>query len=267
MMAKLNDVGGDVQLLQRRLVRLGYKVEQNNIFDEATLAAVKDVQLHANLVVDGIAGPKTFVALTGVYHQHYLADVDLVRAAETLGVSLAAVRAVNQVESRGNGMLPGIGKPVILFERHVFYKQLEKHGIDAAAVAEKQPSVCSQKRGGYLGGLAEYVRLETAKQIHPQAALESCSWGAFQIMGFHWEDLGYSSIEDFVTRMGKSEADQLDAFVRFIANDPALLAALKGRKWAAFAKLYNGPAYAENLYDAKLAQAYAKYAQVDKVAA
>ena len=52
---------------------------------------------------------------------------------------------------------------------------------------------------------------------------------------------------------------QLDAFVTFIASDATLHKALKARKWAEFAKLYNGPAYKENLYDAKLAQAYERF--------
>lgn len=262
----LGDVGADVALLQARLKRAGYDVELSNVFDEATQTAVMELQRRANLVVDGIAGPKTFIALAGVYPTHYLTDTDLVRAAEKLNVPLACVRAVNQVESKGQGMLPD-GKAVILFERHVFYRRLAEHGENPAGVAERWPAVCSEKRGGYHGGQAEYTRLALAMQIHPQAALESCSWGLFQIMGYHWKDLGYQSVFDFVERMDASEGEQLEAFVRFVANDPALLAALKGRKWAAFARGYNGPSYAENLYDVKLAKAYDKYSQAEKAAA
>jgi hypothetical protein len=266
MINKIGDVGEQVALLQRRLIRAGYPVEVTHIFDNATQKAVMALQRVAGLVVDGIAGPKTFVALAGVYPSHYMTDAALVTAASTLGVSLAAVRAVNEVESRGHGMLPD-GRPVILFERHVFWKQLEKHGLDAEAIAAKWPNVVCQDAGGYQGGAAEYMRLASATMIHPAAALESCSWGAFQIMGYHWNDLGYSSVEDFVERMKASEVDQLEAFVRFIGHEPALLAALKARKWSAFAKGYNGADYARNLYDAKLAQAYAKYAEAEKAAA
>jgi hypothetical protein len=118
-----------------------------------------------------------------------------------------------------------------------------------------------------MGGASEYSRLTEAARLNADAAHESASWGAFQIMGYHWKALDYSSIDDFVSRMHRSEADHLDAFVRFIAADTALLSALKGKKWAAFAKGYNGPDYARNLYDAKLAQAYARYVALDKAAA
>ena len=32
-------------------------------------------------------------------------------------------------------------------------------------------------------------------------------------------------------------------------------------KWGDFARRYNGPAYAENFYDVKLARAYKRYAE------
>ncbi len=35
--------------------------------------------------------------------------------------------------------------------------------------------------------------------------------------------------------------------------------ALKNKDWGTFARLYNGPAYAQNKYDIKLAEAYQKY--------
>jgi hypothetical protein len=103
-----------------------------------------------------------------------------------------------------------------------------------------------------------------ALRIDADAAHESASWGAFQIMGYHWKRLGYSSVTAFVTRMQCGEADHLEAFVQFIATDPALLAALKAKKWAALAKGYNGADYARNLYDVKLGRAYERYVELEK---
>lgn len=266
MILRYGDTGDDVALLQRRLARAGYPVPETHIFDHETESAVMTLQRDRGLVIDGIAGPKTLIALPGPALPCHLTDADLVKSADALGVQVAAIRAVNEVESRGQGFLPD-GRPVILFERHVFYKRLKARGIDADALAAKYPNIVSSTAGGYMGGAAEYVRLATAERINADAAHESASWGAFQIMGYHWEALTYSGIDDFVSRMQRCEADHLDAFVRFIAANTALLSALKGRKWAAFAKGYNGPDYARNLYDAKLAQAYAKYAERERLAA
>lgn len=266
LIQKLGDHGDAVAILQRRLNRAGHSVDITHVYDAATELAVKALQRAAGLVVDGIAGPKTFIALSGASLPYHLADADLVAAAARLQVPVACIRAVNEVESRGQGML-GEGRPAILFERHVFYKRLAERGYDVEAMAVAKPNLVCDIRGGYSGGAAEYVRLEAARQIDVDAANESTSWGAFQIMGYHWEALGYDSIAAFVDSMKTGEAAHLEAFTRFIAHDPALLTALKGKKWTAFAKGYNGPDYARNLYDVKLAEAYSRYIEAEKVAA
>jgi hypothetical protein len=262
MILKKGETGDEVALLQRRLTRAGYPTPETHVFDHVTESAVMTLQRARGLVIDGIAGPKTMIALAGVALPRHLTDDDLVKAADTLGVSVAAIRAVNEVESRGEGFLPD-GRPVILFERHVFYKRLKARGFDADAPAAKYPNIVAPTPGGYMGKAAEYTRLAIAERIDADAALESASWGAFQIMGYHWKALEYSSIADFVARMRRNEADHLDAFVRFIAADTVLLAALKGKRWAAFAKDYNGPDYARNLYDLKLARAFDRYADME----
>ena len=183
---RLGDHGDDVGLLQRRLIRAGYPVQVTHLYDAATEAAVIALQRNTGLVDDGIAGPKTCAALaTGRRDPTHLALADLERAARTLDVPLACIRAVNEVESRGAGFLPD-GRPVIPFERHVFWKRLQARGIDPAPFAARQPDIVSRTRGGYRGGAAEYTRLATAESIDAGAAWESASWGAFQVMGYHW---------------------------------------------------------------------------------
>ncbi|HIH2654773.1 N-acetylmuramidase domain-containing protein [Burkholderia multivorans] len=259
---RLGDRGADVAYLQRQLVAAGARIDTDAIYGSATRGAVVAFQASHGLVADGIAGPKTWAALAaGRRDPRHLTDADLQRAADRLQIDLAAVRAVNEVESRGAGFLPD-GRPVILFERHVMYRQLAAAGLDADALAAKYPGVVNPKRGGYAGDAAEYSRLASASQISAACALEATSWGAFQIMGFHWNALGYPDVFAFVDAMKISEAEQLEAFVRFILGDKALLAALRGRKWAKFAELYNGKAYAENLYDVKLERAFDRYSRV-----
>ena len=185
---------------------------------------------------------------------------DFAKAASALGVPVAAIRAVTDVESKGSGFLPD-GRPVILFERHVMYRQMDKLGLDAKGLEIRFPTLVNSRPGGYKGGAAEHDRLGVAATFNRQSALESCSWGLFQIMGFHWKLLGYASVQDFVNAMYRSEGDQLDAFVRFIKANPNLLRALKAQDWEAFAAGYNGPQYRTNQYHTKLAAAYARHAK------
>ena len=186
---------------------------------------------------------------------------DFAKAASALGVPVAAIRAVTEVESKGSGFLPD-GRPVILFERHIMRRQLEKMGRkDLADLQAKFPSIVNRQTGGYKGGAAEHERLGVAATINRQCALESCSWGLFQVLGVHWKLLGYASIQDFVNAMYRNEAGHLDCFVRFIKANPNLLRAIRAQDWAAFAAGYNGPAYVKNAYHTKLATAFAKHSK------
>ena len=252
-----DDTGAEVRRLQDQLAAAKFDVETDGWYGPKTEQAVRDYQLRSGLVADGIAGPKTLAVLAGALpSQQHLTQADIESAAQTLDVSPAAILAINEVESLGSGFLAD-GRPVILFERHVMYQRLKAAGRDVDAI--NYPELVNPKRGGYRGGAQEWFRLELARQIDRAAADESASWGKFQIMGYHWQTCGFDSIEAFAAAMAKSEAQHLAAFVALVLADQALHKALKARKWGEVAKLYNGPAYKENLYDTKLARAYERH--------
>ncbi|MEM6743381.1 MAG: N-acetylmuramidase family protein [Pseudomonadota bacterium] len=179
-----------------------------------------------------------------------LSDGAYAAAAQRIGCEPAAVLAVAQVESRGHGFLPS-GRPAVLFERHIFQR------YSRGRFARTHPHLSNRTWGGYgAGGEAQHHRLAEALTLDRAAALQSASWGQFQIMGLHWEGLGYASPDAFVAAMCDGLDAQLDAFLRFIETN-RLAEALHARDWATFARRYNGPAYARNRYDVKMAQAYA----------
>lgn len=191
--------------------------------------------------------------------------IDYSKAAQLLNVEVAAVKAVASVESNGGGFIkdPETGKnvPKILFERHIMFRRLRDYTpIKSADMAAKYPDIVNLNSGGYKGGIAEHERLQRAVQIDRTTALESASWGAFQIMGYHWSYLGYPSVQAFINDM-YTEQGQLDAFVKFIKADSRLVKALKGKDWTTFARLYNGPSYQKNSYDIKMRQAYERFSK------
>lgn len=261
--------GQAVQQLQWALNATGARLVPDGAFGDQTEKAVRAYQLKIGLVADGIAGPKTLAALAGADCSRLLSNATLVAVAKRLGVDLATVYAVNEVESTGTGFLAN-GKPKILYERHVMHARLclvRNEGDDSAALiaradklAALQPNLVSRAPGGYAGGTAEHQRLSNARFIDPLAANESASWGAFQIMAYHAPRLGYASVDEFIALMHQDENQQFEAFVRYIEAEPALHKALKGKKWAEFARRYNGPAYSRNLYDVKLERAYERHA-------
>ena len=183
-----------------------------------------------------------------------LGDGDYTEIAQQLGCPVAAVKAVVAVESSGHGFLPD-GRPKILFEAHIFGR-LTGHRYDLS-----HPEISSPvwDRKLYKGGAAEYDRLFAAMSLDEPSALESASYGLFQILGSNYQTCGYPDVESFVRDCIQSERGQMRGFVGFIRGRK-LDDELRTQRWADFARVYNGPSYAENHYDEKLAQAYARYA-------
>ena len=59
-----------------------------------------------------------------------LTENDFQRVADWLGVEVAVVKAVQTVETGGRGGFVAPGRPIILFEGHIFWRELKKRGLD-----------------------------------------------------------------------------------------------------------------------------------------
>lgn len=255
---KRGDDSDAVVSLQRLLRAVEPSLSPDGDFGPGTERVVRQFQKAHDLVVDGIVGPKTLAAIEDLDVTNLLGQSDIERAASALDVGAAEVMAVQEVESRGSGFLED-GRPVILFERHWMRRLLIDADINPKPWRAKYPGLVNPNRGGYLGGADEHGRLRLAKGIDVRAAVQSCSWGLFQIMGFHYARLGFDGPAAMEAAANQSEGAQLDMFVAFIKSDADLHRALKSRDWAGFAEIYNGPAYAEHNYDGRMADAYDRH--------
>lgn len=176
-----------------------------------------------------------------------------IQAAMTaLGVDEPTVWAILEVETQGCGCLSD-RRPMILFERHIF-SRLTHGQFDAA-----HPGISNSVPGGYgLGGASQYARLAEAVACDQSAALQSASWGLGQVMGMHFADLGFASIDAMITAMCASEDQQLAASVAFIVNN-RLAGFLQNQDWTSYALHYNGSNFAKNRYDTRLAAAHTRF--------
>lgn len=181
------------------------------------------------------------------------------KQALALGIEVAALRAVIEVECKGSGFNAD-ETPVILYERHKFYEGLRAINwiTKSKEWYQKYPDLCNPKAGGYGKYSEQHSKLSRAADLNRDVALESCSWGLGQVMGYHWKSLGYPALQHFINAMYRDEASQLDAMCRYIKAN-GLVKALQNKDWKAFARGYNGVAYAKNQYDVKLANAYKKW--------
>ena len=175
-----------------------------------------------------------------------LCDGDFQVAAAAIGSTPAHLGAVCDTETVGRGFHPASRLPIILFERHKFA------GFTGGKYSAAHPDLSNRDPGGYPADQAgRWDQLFRAVALDADAAFESASWGLFQIMGFNWKSTGASNVWDYVQRAARSEAEQLDLFVAFIMSQPALLKALRAGDWPTFARLYNGPNFAQNSSDQK----------------
>lgn len=84
--------GDAVAELQQALVDVGYELDVDGVFGDATDAAVRDFQANNELDVDGIAGPETWAALLGEEEEEgYEDDEALERPMLALGARGDAV--------------------------------------------------------------------------------------------------------------------------------------------------------------------------------
>lgn len=192
-------------------------------------------------------------------HARKATPEEIDQIAADLKVEPAAFRAVIAVEAAGSGF-DKAGRPKALFERHHFYKHLkDAPGLQAQAVAEGLAYPKWGEKPYPKGSDAVYDEIQRAYAIDEEAALLSTSWGLGQIMGSNYKMAGCPSVQGMVEEACDSEAGQLRQMAAFIKS-AGLQDELMTRNWAGFARGYNGPQYAKNQYDEKLAAAYAKFA-------
>lgn len=168
--------------------------------------------------------------------------------AEKYDIEYALIKAIANVETKSTGFYKG--KPSILFERHVFYRNLEKNGINPDVIlaehgrglvypkpyANRRNSPKDDRYGSYDN---QWVRFNKAKAINEDAAIAAISMGKFQVLGENWKMLGYDSPKDFFAS-NHTEDGQIDAFLRYISKRKGMIEALNAKDFKKIKILYNG---------------------------
>lgn len=204
----------------------------------------------------------------------YPSEESFTHAAWLLGCRVETIKAFAQVEAGPHGAflndLPG-EPPTILYERHKFHRHTGgKYDWKMIELEDRNGQktryfLSSYTPGGYGPVSIQHDKLDAAVKLNRDAALKSCSWGLFQIMGENYEMCGYPNLQRFVTAMYRSVDDHLKAFVQFIrhnkkvVNGKLLIDAIRGDKngvpdFLTSALIYNGPK--QKGYDLKFKKAY-----------
>ena len=189
-----------------------------------------------------------------------ITDIEIARIAKEEGFQEDILRAVLEVESAGRGF-DSKGRLRILFEPHIFYREINAPSIRAQAV---QAGLAYRNWGTSRYPKDPYDWFNPAFKLDPIAAMKSASVGLGQIMGFNHVAAGFDSVGAMWESFKVSEANQLRGMVRFIISE-GLDDELRAKDWRAFARGYNGPAYEKNKYHTKLAAAYDKWVKIPDI--
>lgn len=195
--------------------------------------------------------------------------------AKSIKCTYAAFMAFIEVESNGKGFSDVTGKLVIQFEPSYFKKTY--------ADWKKATSNKVWINNGVGNQTEEWKAFNDAFKLSPDSAMQSCSIGLGQIMGYHYKMLGFKTVGemwdfakgyDCVTKTydnNRGEYNQVILIARFISANPTLLKTLQKPKltitdFDTIAKQYNGLYYKElavkigrEPYDKTMYRAYNKY--------
>lgn len=175
-------------------------------------------------------------------------DEMYISMAKALNCEPAAIKAVVMSETK-QSPFDASGRPTILYERHYFSRLTNKK------YDKSHPDISGEPYEVYGKFSEQYDKLNKAIALDRTAALQSASWGAFQIMGSNYATSGYANVEAFVQGMN-TIFGQVYAFVNHVSHTPVLLNAIRTKNWASFARHYNGKNYKQNDYDVKLSRNY-----------
>jgi hypothetical protein len=173
-------------------------------------------------------------------------------------------QAILKVESGGRTHGEN-GKPLIRFEAHIFKTKLGNDALWAQyfKTDSNRPWLLQEWRShpdkpwtklhtGSQGD--EYAALSLAQSLAQEAAYQSISMGAGQLMGFNHARLGYSSAQAMFKAFQDAQVQTI-GFINFFLSDSLLMEAMHRKDWREIAKRYNG-AGAVDTYAPLLEKAY-----------
>jgi hypothetical protein len=290
----------------------GTPIKQGSAIHEKKSSAHNTIELSVDI-------PQDLIEYFKGYKDEPITEDDWQTAADRLQCDVNVLKAIAKVESGGHSAYWKLKKdgniylPTILYERHYFHR-LTKGRYDGTDpdVSWKVGYLSKKHKGISLMGMTNakvhetlkdkaqreythdnrvdeddvystyasaYLRLLKAYGLDKNAALKSCSWGKFQIMGANHKTCEQEELSGFVKTMCSGEKGQLGLLVAYIRNKPKvyksqkpiktksgkivyykpLPQAVREKDWRMIAYNYNGSGYETYHYHTKLKNEYNDY--------
>ena len=200
------------------------------------------------LTVDGIAGPKTQAAARarGWDPQNTISE-KVVTVALSLAIDPDALEALRRVETGARARPDSIR-----FEPHVLLRKRPdlKGQIPYTRKSEREAWSVTRSETGRDA-------FDHAFTLAPKEAVESTSWGLWQVMGWallkQWPD----ATEATVNFYADPETVSYVVFGNWVRENTRFLSAMRSKDWEGIAECYNGNGPNVQRYASKMRAAYA----------
>lgn len=258
-------------------------LSQNNLteFEPITLADSQDeppipIEEHGQQL--SRLTPTSLLSVTGTSEQRNVAatwnrwGALLQNLCHKKHLDVACALAVLCVESSGKGFEQNNGdKMIIRFENHKFWKFWGKHNPQQFRQhfqysnqkvwqGHKWRNDNDSEWQSFHGNQnSEWQVFQFARQLNEDAAMLSISMGAPQIMGFHFERIGYQSIVEMFDAFSHNIQGQINGLFDFFS--PRMLQYLQDLDFESFAGMYNGNGQ-KKIYGDKIQKHYAAFKKV-----
>lgn len=157
-------------------------------------------------------------------------------AVKGLDVDWRWAMALALMESSGDGM---VGREALTrTEVHVFKRHLPKE-LHAKAGDLIERGVRGRTNVEVHAWSRSWLKL--AAEIDREAAFKSCSYGAWQIMGFNFKTCGFASAQGLAETFDRGIDKQALGLRSFLEASPSIVQAMKRLDFAAVGVAYNGP--------------------------
>ena len=219
--------------------------------------------------------PTTILTVTGTSEQRNAAatwnrwGALLTDLSDKKQLDVACALAVLCVESSGKGFEQNNSdRMIIRFENHKFWKfwgkhnpqQFRQHFRYSSGKVWRGHEWRSEPSGEWQSfhgrQINEWQIFEFARQLDEDAAILSISMGAPQIMGFHFERIGYQSKVEMFDAFAGSIQGQINGLFDFFS--PRMLQYLKDLAFEDFAGMYNGKGQ-KKVYGDKIQKHYVAF--------
>jgi hypothetical protein len=164
------------------------------------------------------------------------------------GYEYRVLKSIIQVESTQRGFNWNTGKIIIQFEPAWFKRQYKDWAVETRYTTWQSNRVGDQ--------VTEWEAFNSAFAVDAEAAMKSTSIGMMQLMGFHYEAIGFKKVGELWDFAKESEYNQVLLAIKWIKTVRPLDVAIRNKDWKDIAYYYNGANYRTYQYDTRLMVAY-----------